>query len=294
MTPQTEQTWTIQQILQWTTDSFTKCGFPTPRLDAEVLLAWCLNLKRIDLYLKFDQPLSMEERTRFREIVKRRQKGEPVSYIRQIKEFWSLPFKVGPGVLIPRPDTEILIETLLKQIEDKENYQANILDIGTGSGALSIALATELPNVRITALDNSDNALNFAKGNAINHKVEDHIHFVHHDFLSDNLPASEPAKTFNLIISNPPYIRTSEIEQLDAGIKDFEPYQALDGGEDGLAFYRKIGDCLSSLLTPKGSVLVEIGHDQAQTVCQIFSNAGLQDIQIVKDYAGLDRVILAQ
>lgn len=275
-------TWTLLSLLNWTTDYFTKNNIPTPRLDAEVLLAHSLKLERLQLYLQFERSMMEAELATFKALIQRRIKGEPVSYIRGIKEFWSLPFKVGPGVLVPRPETELLVECA------KREKFSSILDIGTGSGNLAIALAKEFPQAKITAFDISDEALKYAQENASVHAVHLQIEFIKRDFLT--LPAPR-FPLHDLIVSNPPYISTSVWETLPPGIRDFEPRIALDGGPDGLAFYRKIGQTASGLLKEKGMVAVEIGEDQASAVKEIFEKNGLKDIEVIKDYANLPRVV---
>ncbi len=277
--------WTLLSLLNWTTDYFTKNKISTPRLDAEVLLAHTLKLERLQLYLQFERSMTEEERTDFKALIQRRIKGEPVSYIRGMKEFWSLPFKVGPGVLVPRPETELLVEVA------ESLHPANILDIGTGSGNLAVAMAKKWPQAHITALDISGEALKYAQENAVINAVSSQIEFIQKDFLTLPPPRSP---LYDLIVSNPPYISTPVWETLPAGIRDFEPQVALDGGPDGLAFYRKIGQTATPLLKEEGTVIVEMGEDQAEAVKKIFEKNGFKDIEVVNDYAGLPRVIVAK
>lgn len=282
--------WTLLSLLNWTTDYFVKNKVATPRLDAELLLAHLLKIERLQLYLKFDRPMTEAELAAFKLLVQRRVKGEPVSYIRGVKEFWSLTFKVGPGVLVPRPDTEIILERVKEIFREKEN-PLNILDIGTGSGNLAIALAKEFLNSKITAMDISEEALKYARENAGSNGVASQIQFVQKDFLKFS---DSKTSVYDLIVSNPPYISSAVIETLDPGIQHYEPRLALDGGPDGLAFYRKMGESASQLLKPEGLLAVEIGEDQGDTVKEIFSKAELNDIQIFKDYAGLSRVVVGR
>lgn len=282
--------WTTLSLLTWTTDYFQKNLVLTPRLDAELLLSHLLKIERLQLYLKFDRPMSEEELAAFKALIQRRIKGEPVSYIRNVKEFWSLSFKVGPGVLVPRPDTEILLERVKEIFREKEN-PLNILDIGTGSGNLAIALAKEFPKSKITAMDISFDALKYARENAELNGVDSQIEFIQKDFLtSSNLRTT----IYDLIVSNPPYISSSVIETLDPGIQKYEPRIALDGGPDGLDFYREIGESAPLLLKKGGVLIVEIGEDQGDTVKEIFSKAELNGLQIFKDYAGLSRVVVGR
>lgn len=296
------QTWTVLSLLNWTTEYFGKNQIPTPRLDAEVLLAYLLGCERLQLYLKFDRPMSEEELARFKALIGRRIKGEPVSYIRGLKEFWSLPFKVGPGVLVPRPETELLVDRGSRiacppksagggrRRMDREK-PLRILDIGTGSGNLAIAFAKEFPQASILAIDTSEEALTYAKENAITNDVQSQIEFIKSDFLTI---CDLRSAIYDLIVSNPPYVPTSVWETLPAGIRDYEPRIALDAGADGLVFYHKISEIAPKILNEEGVLAVEIGEDQAKAVADIFKRVGLRDIEVIKDYAGLDRIIMTK
>lgn len=286
-----DNSWTLLSLLNWTTDYFGKNKIPTSRLDAELLLAHLLRIERLQLYLKFNRPMSEEELAAFKALIQRRIKGEPVSYIRGVKEFWSLPFKVGPGVLVPRPDTEIILEKVQEIFKGKEN-SLKILDIGTGSGNLAIALAKEYPRAKITAIDISDEALNYAKQNAETNGANDQIEFLRQDFFT--IYHSPSTIHYDLIISNPPYVRSSMIDTLDPGIRDYEPRLALDGGPDGLDFYRKIGETAPQLLKADGILAVEIGENQGELVRTLFEKVGLKNIEVNKDYSGLDRGVVAR
>lgn len=283
--------WTLLSLLNWTTDYFTKQKISTPRLDAEVLLAFLLKIDRLQLYLKFERPVNAQELSAFKALIKRRVKGEPVSYIRGIKEFWSLNFHVGPGVMVPRPDTEILVEKVAGGREQGAgNSPLNILDIGTGSGNIAIALAKEFSHSKISAVDISADALKYARDNARLNDVASQIDFVEEDFFSCSLlPAP-----FHLIVSNPPYIPSEIIETLDPGIREYEPRLAFDGGADGLDFYRRMIQSAFSLLKPGGVLAVEIGEDQGSSVKEIFNQAGLKEIEVVNDYADLPRVVIGR
>lgn len=284
--------WTLLTLLQWTTDYFIKQSLLTPRLDAELLLAHLLGCDRIKLYMQFDRLLTEAELKEFKKMIQRRVQGEPVSYIRGIKEFWSLPFKVGPGVLVPRPDTEVLVESVKCYVSlVKPQGNLEILDIGTGSGNIAIALAKEFPDAKVTAIDISEEALCYARENAKLNNVETRLEFIKLDFFTHN-----PSRTilYDIIVSNPPYISTSVLETLDPGIKNYEPRQALDGGISGLDFYEKIGQSARALLKSKGMLVVEIGEDQTLAVTEIFQREGFVDIEVVKDYAGLSRVVICK
>lgn len=295
----TLNTWTVLSLIGWATDYFKKAGLASPRLDSEILLALTLGLKRMDLYLQFDRPLLPPELARFKQLLKRRMDREPMAYITGEKEFWSRSFSVGPGVLIPRPDTEMLIETALQQwkknkfgTQDGTTSDAGpvVMDIGTGSGILAITLAKEIPSAKVVAVDISATALNYAMKNAQKHEVMDQITFLEKDFLVENFSQE---KQFDLVVSNPPYVTTSEIENLEEDVKKFEPHLALDGDSDGLKFYRALAQKIPVCLKTGGSLMMEIGEDQAKSVESLFSVETWKDCRTIKDYAHHDRVVWA-
>jgi len=255
-------------------------------LDAEVLLAQVLKTDRKGLYLSLPNTISEQEKETLQYLISRRIKGEPVSYIIGRKEFWSLAFKVNPAVMIPRPETETLIEETLKIFSPLSS--PSFLEIGTGSGAISIALATELPRASIIAIDISPGALSVAKENAFSHGVRS-IQFIQGN-LFDPL---EGGKTpFDLIISNPPYIPTTAIPHLPPGIRDYEPAVAFDGGPDGLEFYRKIIREAHHYLNPGGFLLLEVGKEQGHDVTRIMlETRKFSSPEIIKDLAGIERVV---
>ncbi len=276
-----DETWTVLRVLRWTAGYFRERGLDSPRLDAELLLADTLGLDRVGLYLRYDQPLTDEELAAYRRRVARRAKHEPVAYILGKAEFWSLSLKVSPAVLIPRPDTEVLVEEALA----RGGEQARVLDVGTGSGAIVLALAGECPDWRFSALDLSQEALQIARQNAERHDVGERISFVHGDL------AHLPEGPFDLIVANPPYILRGELAGLMADVRDYEPMQALDGGEDGLDAYRALAAQAISRLAAGGCLLVEIGAGQQNDVRSLFEEAGLLDVATRTDYAGIERVV---
>ncbi|HDR46286.1 MAG TPA: peptide chain release factor N(5)-glutamine methyltransferase [Geoalkalibacter subterraneus] len=276
-----EQTWTVLRVLRWTAGYFRERGLDSPRLDAELLLADTLGVDRVGLYLRYDQPLTDEELAAYRRRVARRAKHEPVAYILGKVEFWSLSLKVSSAVLIPRPDTEVLVEEALA----RGCEQARVLDVGTGSGAIVVALAGERPDWTFTALDLSQEALQIARENARRHDMGERISFVHGDL------AHLPDGPFDLIVANPPYIPRGELAGLMADVRDYEPMQALDGGEDGLEAYRALAAQAISRLAPGGCLLVEIGAGQQDDVRRLFETAGLLDIATRTDYAGIERIV---
>lgn len=279
--------WTIKRLLDWCVNYFTQKQISSPRLDAELLLAHTLGIQRLDLYLKFDQPVSPQELQVFKSLLKRRGEDEPAAYILGFKEFWSKKFLVTPDVLIPRPDTEILIEVILQ--ENTQHHFSQAIEIGVGSGAISIILATEIESLHITGIDISPTAIAIAKQNAECHHTNERVLFIQEDFFN-----FVPQQKFDLIVSNPPYVTKKEMQKLPNTVKKYEPSLALDGGEDGLNFYRKIGPFSFEFLTDNGCVFLEIGETQAEQVVNILKNAGLTDIRVKKDYAGQDRVVSAK
>lgn len=280
MTESTE-TWTVLRVLRWTAGYFGERGLGSPRLDAELLLASTLGLDRVGLYLRYDQPLTEDELTAYRRRVARRAKYEPVAYILREAEFWSLSLNVSPAVLIPRPDTEVLVEEALARGGDR----TRVLDVGTGSGAITLALASERPDWIFTALDLSEEALRVARDNARRHELHERIVFVHGDL------ARLPDGPFDLIVANPPYIPRGDLAELMADVRDYEPLQALDGGGDGLDAYRALTAQALSRLAPGGCLLVEIGAGQQDEVSRLFEDAGLLNVTTRTDYAGIERVV---
>jgi release factor glutamine methyltransferase len=276
--------WTVLKILQWTADYFAEKGIGSARLEAELLLAATLDLDRVGLYVNFERPLNARELAGYREKVSRRSSREPVQYILGETEFWSLPFKVNPAVLIPRADTEVLVEEALKRIK----APARVLDVGTGSGAIAVALAHEMPEIEVTALDCSEAALETARANAATNNVSARVSFVPGD-LRDL-----PAGPFEVIVSNPPYIPTRDWEDLMPEVREHEPRLALDGGADGLEAYRQLAVQAGSVLAPEGWLLVEVGINQAKDVAALFKAAGLTDVGTRNDYAGIPRVVMGR
>lgn len=278
------ETWTVLKVLQWTANYLQQAGVDNGRLDGELLLAATLGLDRVGLYLNYDRPMEPAELEGFREFVKRRARREPLQYILGTTEFWSLPFKVTPAVLIPRPDTEILVEEALKRADDAPS----ILDVGTGSGAIAVALAHELPAAQVVAVDCSPEALAVARGNATLNGVDGRISFQEGDLF-----ALESAE-YDLVLSNPPYIPVADIPTLMPEVRDHEPRGALVGGEDGLEAYRALARQAPTLLRAQGWLLVEVGIGQAEAVAELLEAAGLGHIAVRADYAGIPRVVAGQ
>jgi release factor glutamine methyltransferase len=278
------ETWTVLKVLRWTAEYFAERGITGGRLDAELLLCDGLGLDRVGLYLNYDRPLTAAELKAFRGKVARRARREPLQYILGEAEFWSLPFKVGPGVLVPRPETETLVEEALKRAAPP--FQ--MLDVGTGSGAIAVALARELSEARVVGIDNSPQALALAAENVRCNGVEDRVTLLEHDFQKQGLPGGP----FDLVLSNPPYVPKGDLAGLMPEVRDFEPRQALCGGVDGLQFYRLLIPAAAGCLKPGGWVLFEVGIHQAPEVLALFEQTGdFVDTFAARDAAGIERVV---
>lgn len=279
----------VQNILNEAARNFAEAGIPSPRLDAEILLAFCLGCDRIDFIKNPAAPVDEKTLASFQELVARRLAWEPVAYITGRKEFWSIVLEVNSTVLIPRPDTEVLVEEALAVYKQMGLTEIKILDIGTGSGAIALALAGEIPAARLTATDISAAALATARRNARNLNLERQIKFLQGDLF-------EPVDDiFDIIVGNPPYIADEEYNKLPTGVKDYEPAAALLAGAGGLDFYRKIITGAPGHLKNNGWILLEIGSNQGTQIGNIFESSGqYSNISIRNDYAGLPRVIKAR
>jgi release factor glutamine methyltransferase len=281
--------WTILKLLEWTTSYFKSREVESPRASAEILLAHALHLNRIDLYLRYDQPLGNNELERYKALIKRRAQREPVAYILGAKEFWSLELAVTPDVLIPRPETESLVETALGLLaNDLHMAPGYILELGTGCGAIALALASRQPEHLYFASDVSQAATRIAKQNAKRHGLDGRIHFFVGDWME---PLQEKTQLFDLIISNPPYVPSGGIPELQPEIYKYEPFSALDGEEDGLGCLRKIIGAAHCFLQPRGSLVLEIGYDQKAAVQRVIERCGkYEEVVFSKDYSSMDRV----
>lgn len=273
--------WTILKVIQWTAGYLREKGVEGARRDAEVLLGAVLKLDRVGLYLNFDRPLEAAELAGYREMIGRRARREPVAYILGQSEFWSLPLRVGPAVLIPRPDSEVLVEEALGKLV----AGSRVLDVGTGSGAIVIALAHEFADACYHAIDLSSAAIDLARENARRNGVEERIHFEQGDL--HRLPRGP----FDLIVSNPPYIAQGELAELQPEIRDHEPQLALAGGTDGLDCYRSLAAQAGHCLAERGWLMLEVGIGQADGVRQLLATEGLEEIFCREDYAGVSRVV---
>ncbi|WP_455655533.1 peptide chain release factor N(5)-glutamine methyltransferase [Phascolarctobacterium sp.] len=278
--------WTITGVLEWTKQYFANKGIENPRLDAEILLCAVLKCERITLYVHFDQPLSEEELTEYRGYVARRAQQEPLAYILGEKAFMKHSFKVNPAVLVPRPETELLVESVAKAAAGAG--AASLLDLGTGSGAIIVSLLELLPEAVGTAVDISAAALAVAGENAEAIGVSSRLTLVESDLFA-GLPAGQ---AFDIIVSNPPYIPAADIAGLAADVQR-EPRGALDGGSDGLDFYRRIAAGCGTWLKPDGLLAFEVGIGQAQQVAGLCRQAGLTVTALRKDYAEIERMVFA-
>ncbi|CEH32676.1 Release factor glutamine methyltransferase [Romboutsia lituseburensis] len=260
----------------------------TPRLDVELLLQKALgNVDRIYIHINLSKELTKDQYDLFLEMIKDRINGRPIAYIVGNREFMGLDFFVKEGVLIPRPDTEPLVEEVIELCNEKNSVE--ILDIGTGSGAITISLAKYIKNSKVTSFDISDIPLEVGRQNAINNGVEDKTIFIKSDLFS---AIKNKEIKFDVIVSNPPYIPKKDIETLHTQVKDYEPYNALEGGEDGLDFYREITKQSKIYLKSNGILAYEVGHDQAEDVSKIMSDNGYTKIYTKKDIQGIDRVVI--
>jgi release factor glutamine methyltransferase len=274
--------WTLMEFLRWTTDFFKQHGVPSPRLDAELLLAHVLASTRMDLYLGFDKPLAEADRATYRELIRRRAKERvPVAYLTERREFWSLPFRVTPDVLIPRPETETLVRVALDQ------KPARVLEIGVGSGCISAALARELPSIEIVACDVSAGALAVARENLAALGVLERVTLV------DAAELAALGGSFDLVVSNPPYVPSGELAGLAPELRH-EPRLALDGGPDGLDVIRQLCAEAPARLSRPGAIAFEVGAGQAAPVAELLRATGAAEVELTNDLAGIPRVVLGR
>jgi release factor glutamine methyltransferase len=282
--------WTIQKILNWTEDYFRKHTVPDPRLSAELLLAHLLKVKRLDLYLQFERILVPAELEKYRSYIQRRVKSEPVQYITGEQEFMGLTFTVHPGVLIPRPETELLVEAVLQETQARPAEQINILDIGSGSGAIAISLAYHCKNCHVTGIEQSESAFQNSRKNAATLSTGN-VEFVKTDALTID-PGT--FRKFDIIVSNPPYISETDFEQLHPQVKNFEPEAALRAGKNGIEFIEQLIPLSCQLLSQEGMIFLEIGYDQATEVHRLLEQHQFTEIELIKDYQHINRIVKAK
>ena len=279
----------VLESIKLSTDYLNGKGIESPRVNAELLLADILGCKRLELYLIFDKPLSDDEILKYRMFIKRRGNFEPLQYILGKVEFYGLDFFVNPSVLIPRPETEILIETILKNLSrDKEQM---ILDIGCGSGIISITLAVNLEKAVIIATDINDQALKLAKQNSVMHNVSNKINFIQHNILTEGL---NDLPTFDIIVSNPPYVSKENYSSLQKEIIQFEPRIAVTDENDGYTFYKVITEKAFSKLKGNGRLIFEIAQGQSEAVRKIMEQNNFINIKVIKDFQNIDRVVYGE
>jgi release factor glutamine methyltransferase len=279
------ETWTVRTVLGWTTEYLAKRGIDSPRLTAEMLLAHALRLSRVYLYTDLDRPLVKAERAGFRSLIERRAAGEPTHYLIGAREFYNRSFAVDPRVLIPRPETELLVESVLRAVPKDRSSQ--LLDVCTGSGCIAVSLAAERPQASVWATELSTDACEVARANALANKVDGRIKVLQGDLFEPLAPGVR----FDAVVSNPPYVSSGEIAGLSAEVRR-EPLTALDGGADGLALLRRIIAGAGSRLKPGGLLALEIGEKQGEAVLDLLRRAGYANARIEKDLARLDRLAL--
>jgi release factor glutamine methyltransferase len=284
--------WTVSQLLNATAEYLATRGVESARLDAEVLLAHALHCRRLDLYLEFDKVLEKDELDSYRELVDARGKRQPVAQLLGCKEFYSRNFILDDKVLVPRPETELLVDEVLAFFK-KTGSDLSIVDIGTGSGIIAITLVLENPACKVLATDISDQALSIAKENAVCLCPDcERLTFIEGDLLD---PLLDQGLVFDVIVSNPPYLTELEMQQAEPEVAQCEPRSALCGGADGLDYYRRLADGAAEILVAQGRIFLEIGAGQAEDVGALFENTGHFKVTAVrKDYANLDRIVIAE
>ena len=281
---------TVLEAIQKSAEFLGKKNVESPRLQTELLLAHLLKMPRMKLYLNFDRALTTAETNALRELVKRRSQREPLQHIIGSTSFCGLEMTVNRHALVPRPETEMLAELGWQFLSTLKLQPSTALDFGTGTGCIAIAIAVKTPDAKITALDISTEALALAKENAARNNVAERI-----DFLpSDGFAALAAGTKFDLIVSNPPYIASAEIATLDPEVRDFDPTGALDGGADGLDFYRKISAEAKVFLKPDGKIMLEFGDGQADAIKKIFENEKWIVEAVQEDYSQRARILIAK
>jgi len=281
--------WTVLKLLEWSTEFFEDRGLDSARLDAELMLAYTLGIDRVQLYVKFDQPLTPDELSTYRSYVKRRAAHEPVAYITGTRGFWTIDVRCDARALVPRPETEVLVECALDRIA--EDAEITIVDVATGMGAVALAIASERSDVHLLATDVSSDALALAAENVEALDLSERIELFEGDLLEAVAPQRFPV---DMIVANPPYVAESVRDELMPDVRDYEPAGALFAGEDGLDVIRRLVGQAHDRLIPGGWFLCEIGHDQGDVVRQLFEEAGFGEVYVRRDYGDRDRVVLGQ
>ena len=295
------QTWTIQKLLNWITKHFADKDIDSPRLSAELLLSGVLVMKRIELYTQFDKPVVKQQLDRLHDLVKRAGQNEPIAYLVGKTEFYSLEINVTPDCMVPRPETELLVERAIEFLRTRPGTQF-VCDLCTGSGCIAVAIGRNYPDARIIATDICDAALAVAAGNVEKHQLKERITLLCGDLfdpiisgLDVNKLVPDSDRGFDLIVCNPPYVSTDEYEKLDRNVKDYEPKIALFAGVDGLDIYRRIIERADEFLKPDTALMLEIGFTQGQAVRQLLEQTGaFAEIKIEKDLHNNDRIATAK
>jgi release factor glutamine methyltransferase len=308
------QTWTIQKLLNWVTEHLTGKGIDSPRLSAELLLCHVVELKRIELYTQFDKPVAKQQLDRLHDLVKRAGQNEPIAYLVGKTEFYSLEINITPDCMIPRPETELLVERAIEFLRTRtvrNSAMGNTLqkgrisngartgtqfvcDLCTGSGCIAVAIAKNYPDARIIATDICDAALAVAAGNVEKHQLGDQITLLCGDLFDPIMPQLD-VNEFDLIVCNPPYVSTAEYEKLDKNVKDYEPKKALFAGVDGLDIYHRVIEKAEEFLKPDAALMLEIGYAQGPAVRQLLEQTGaFVNIKIEKDPHNNDRIAIAK
>ena len=287
------ETWTIQKLLNWVTQFLTDKGIDSPRLSAELLLSHVLGLKRIELYTQYNQAVGKQELDKLRELVKRAGQHEPIAYLVGKTEFYSMELNVTPDCMIPRPETELLVQRAIEFLRTRNGIQY-VCDLCTGSGCIAVAIAKNFPNARILATDICDAALSVAATNVEKHQLQDKITLLSGDLFDPIIPQLDVCK-FDLIVCNPPYVSSGEYEKLDKNVKNYEPRLALFAGEDGMDIYRRIIDKVDSYLKPDAVLILEIGYAQRPAIKELLKQTGIfTEIKIEKDLHNNDRIVTAR
>ena len=284
---------TIQNLLNQATQYLTEKGVDSPRLSAELLLSHILQMQRIELYTHFDKPVTKEQADRLQELAKRAGESEPIAYLIGRTEFYSLELEISPACLIPRPETELLVERAIEFLRKRTGIQF-VCDLCTGCGCIAVAIAKNFSHANIIATDISDAALEIAAKNIEKNNLQNRIKLLCGDLFDPIVPHLDVEK-FDLIVCNPPYVSATEFEKLDKNVKDYEPKTALYAGADGLDIYRKIIRQVDDFLKPDGAIMLEIGYGQGQTVKELLEQTGaFSEIGIEKDFHNNDRIVIAK
>lgn len=283
-------TWTIQKLLNWINEYLTNKGIESPRLSAEILLSGVLGLKRIELYTQFDKTVAAEQLDKLRDLVRRAGQQEPVAYLVGKTEFYSMELNITSACMIPRPETELLVERAIEFLRTRHGTQF-VCDLCTGSGCIAVAIGKNFPDARIIATDICDEALAIADENIKKHQLKNKITLLCGD-LFDPIISGLDVEKFDLIVCNPPYVSSAEYEKLDKNVKDYEPRKALFAGIDGLDIYRRIIEKADEFLKPDAALMMEIGYAQGPAVKELLEQTGVyNEIKIEKDFHNNDRIV---